>query len=232
MCSACACVCRGLGGWVWGGFSLVVVGRYGRGLGVRQIAPRSRWCKNRTMDTKTHQTDIGEQLQRAVLQAALDAATPPEDIKIPTLAATDPEVNKPAENERKGAKGGVSPLTGAPTPAGRPKGVRNKLTNLRDAVIEAFDRVGGADYLVRLAEGTQSDRAAFVSLMNKVLPTQVQANVDGGIKLELSWLSARNIGTATAQTIEHKTQVIDLQQDSDGKYLIKNPGEGDKPQEK
>lgn len=118
----------------------------------------------------------------------------------------------------------MSPRSGATLPPGkgRPPGVRNKLTNLRDAVIEAFDRVGGADYLVRLAEGTQSDRAAFVSLMNKVLPTQVNAQVDGGIKLELSWLSARNIGTPAAQAIEQKTQVIDLQQDSNGEYRIKH----------
>ena len=42
---------------------------------------------------------------------------------------------------------------------GRPKGVRNKLTNLRDAVLEAFDTVGGADYLVRLANGGCIDRS-------------------------------------------------------------------------
>ena len=177
------------------------------------------------MKTQTQQSDVGEQLQKAVLQAALDA----DPIEVPTFVPTDPEVNKPAGNER---KGGVSPLTGAPTPGGRPKGVRNKLTNLRDAVIEAFDRVGGADYLVRLAEGTQSDRAAFVSLMNKVLPTQVNANVEGGIKLELSWLSARSIGgTSSAQTIEHKSQVIDLQQDSEGQYRIKHPSEPEPSQE-
>lgn len=165
------------------------------------------------MQTQTQQSDIGEQLQKAVVQAALDAGQTDSD-------ANESDSQIRANNEKKQA---VSPRSGAPTPPGRPKGVRNKLTNLRDAVIEAFDRVGGADYLVRLAEGTQSDRAAFVSLMNKVLPTQVNAQVDGGIKLELSWLSARNIGTATAQTIEHKTQVIDLQQDSEGQYRIKHP---------
>lgn len=171
------------------------------------------------MKTETQQQDLGQQLQQAVLQAAL-----PED-------ANDSQSEKKAGKERKVAA--VSPKNGAALPPGkgRPPGVRNKLTNLRDAVIEAFDRVGGADYLVKLANGTQSDRAAFVSLMNKVLPTQVQANVDGGIKLELSWLSARSIGTTSAQTIEHKSQVIDLQQDSDGKYLIKNPSDGDKPSE-
>ena len=91
----------------------------------------------------------------------------------------------------------ATPLNCATLPpgTGRTKGVRNKLTNLRDAVLEAFDKVGGVDYLVKLANGTQSDRAAFTSLMNKVLPTQINQQVDGGIRLELSWLGGRNIGT-------------------------------------
>lgn len=124
------------------------------------------------------------------------------------------------ENEKKQA---VSPLTGAPTPAGRPKGVKNRLTNLRDAVLEAFDTVGGPEYLVRLANGTQSDRAAFVGLVSKVLPTQINANVEGGIQVQLSWLGARNIGTTVAQPAEQVTQVVDLERDSAGKYRIKDP---------
>lgn len=116
----------------------------------------------------------------------------------------------------------VSPLNGAPTPAGRPPGVKNRLTLVRDAVLEAFDQVGGAEYLVKLANGTQSDRAAFTGLVAKVLPTQIQANVDGGIKLELSWLSGRSIGTTAAQIAEPRKQVLDLERDSDGKYQIKD----------
>jgi len=156
-------------------------------------------------------------LQQAALQAALDAGANGE---VPTfsqaLAATNQAVSK---NDAKTGVGG-----GAPGP-GRPKGVRNKLTNLRDAVLEAFDTVGGAQYLVRLAEGTQSDRAAFTSLVAKVLPTQINQNVEGGIKLELSWLGGRSIGTTTAQIPEARTQVLDLEQDSDGGYRIKDPAQ-------
>ncbi len=157
---------------------------------------------------ETQQQDIGQQLQNAVLQAAVDAG-----------CASSDEVEKRAENERKA----VSPLTGAPVPAGRPKGVRNKLTNLRDAVLEAFDTVGGPAYLVELAKGTQSDRAAFVSLVSKVLPTQVQAQVEGGVQIQLSWLGSRQIGTTVAQQPEQITQVVDLQRDSAGKYRIIDP---------
>lgn len=171
------------------------------------------------MMTTQQQNDLGKQLADAALQAAM----PADDIEIPTLAATDQGVNKRPGNGEKGHAVGNG---GVPTPGGRPKGVRNKLTNLRDAVIEAFDRVGGVDYLVKLANGTQSDRAAFTSLMNKVLPTQINQNVEGGIKLELSWLGGRSIGTTAAQIPEQRTQVLDLQQDSSGQYRIKDPVEG------
>lgn len=175
------------------------------------------------MKTK-QQTDVGAQLQQAVLEQAMEAAR----------ASSGENENDSQSSEkagRKREKGGISPLNSVRTPAGRPKGVRNKLTNLRDAVIEAFDRVGGVDYLVKLANGTQSDRAAFTSLMNKVLPTQINQQVDGGIKLELSWLGGRQIGATAAQIPEQRTQVLDLERDPGGKYRIKDqgtgPGEGD-----
>lgn len=159
-----------------------------------------------------------EQLQRATLQAAFAAA---ERGDVPTLgealAIADQEVSKNSQ------KTGNTGLAGAGP--GRPKGVRNKLTNLREAVLEAFDTVGGPEYLVRLAQGTQSDRAAFVGLVAKVLPTQINANVEGGIQVQLSWLGARNIGATTAQTIEPVTQVIDLERDNGGKYRIKDPAQ-------
>ena len=154
----------------------------------------------------------GDKLQEAINRAAFAAS----DLHIPTLADTDPAVSKNGEKTPAGVG------SGAPGP-GRPRGVRNKLTNLRDAVIQAFDEVGGAQYLVKLAQGTQSDRAAFTSLVAKVLPTQINQNVEGGIKLELSWLGGRSIGNTAAQLPEPRTQVLDLEQDSDGGYRIKDP---------
>ncbi len=167
------------------------------------------------MQSKTMTPEQG--LQEAVTRAALEAAMPLPELEIPKFVDTNESAEKQGQN------GARSPLNGVRTPAGRPKGIKNKLTNLRDAVLEAFDTVGGAEYLVRLAEGTQSDRAAFTSLVAKVLPTQINQNVEGGIKLELSWLGGRSIGTTTAQIPEARTQVLDLEQDSDGGYRIKDP---------
>ncbi len=157
------------------------------------------------MQTKQHD-DIGQRLQEAVLQQAVDAG----------YASSDKSL-------KNGEKQELAVGSGAPGP-GRPKGVPNKATKtIRDAVMQAFEEVGGPAYLVRLAQGTQSDRAAFTSLLNKVLPTQINANVEGGIQVQLSWLGGRSIGTTTAQTIEPVTQVVDLERDSGGKYRIKDP---------
>ena len=156
----------------------------------------------------------GDALQAALMKAAFEGQKGGE------LEST--ETAKKGANKEK--ERGVSPLTGAPVPQGRQKGTPNKVTKtIRDAVMQAFDEVGGPAYLVELARGTQSDRAAFTSLLNKVLPTQINANVEGGIQVQLSWLGARSIGTVTAQQAEQITQVIDLEQESNGKYRIKEP---------
>jgi hypothetical protein len=158
--------------------------------------------------------DLQRAMDEAVLNSAMDATLRQENDAGSSAAAPSAPPAPPRA---------VSPLTGAPTPAGRPRGVKNKLTNLRDAVLEAFDKVGGVDYLVKLANGTQSDRAAFTSLMNKVLPTQINQQVDGGIRLELSWLGGRSIGTTTAQVPVQTLQVIDVERETDGSYRIKDP---------
>ena len=167
------------------------------------------------MMTKTQQDALADGLLKQVNQAAMDAALSGEANAIGDRGKAKPDQRKAA----------VSPRSGAVLPPGkgRPPGVRNKLTNLRDAVLEAFDRVGGADYLVRLAEGTQSDRAAFTGLVAKVLPTQINQNVEGGVRLELSWLGGRNIGTTTLENPEKRTQVLDLQRDDKGMYRINDP---------
>ena len=173
------------------------------------------------MKQDTQQIDPTAGLQRAmnqaVLNSAMDATLRQQNDSGSSAEAASAPPAPPAPPRA------VSPLTGAPTPAGRPRGVKNKLTNLRDAVLEAFDKVGGVDYLVRLANGTQSDRAAFTSLMNKVLPTQINQQVDGGIRLELSWLGSRSIGTTTAQPAVQTLQVIDVERENDGSYRIKDP---------
>lgn len=60
---------------------------------------------------------------------------------------------------------------------GRPKGASNKITReIKEAIIEAFDKAGGVDYLVGVAK---SNPQVFCSLVGKVIPLQV-TGADGG----------------------------------------------------
>ena len=58
---------------------------------------------------------------------------------------------------------------------GRPKGATNKLTrNIKEAIEVAFDKVGGAEYLARMAV---EQPASFMTLLGKVLPAQIDAKI-------------------------------------------------------
>jgi hypothetical protein len=64
--------------------------------------------------------------------------------------------------------------------AGRPPGSKNKTTlQLREAILSALDKVGGDEYLARLAVENSS---AFASLLGKILPHTLTAasESDGG----------------------------------------------------
>ena len=58
---------------------------------------------------------------------------------------------------------------------GRPKGSPNKLTrDMKEAIIEAFNNVGGVDYLTKVA---QNDERTFCGLLGRVLPMTVDGEV-------------------------------------------------------
>ena len=63
---------------------------------------------------------------------------------------------------------------------GRVKGVPNKLTtDVRKAIIAAFDMVGGAEYLRTLAT---TDPKAFCALLGKTVPVNVAGDPDNPLK--------------------------------------------------
>ena len=164
---------------------------------------------------QTKQQDLGEQLQKAVLQTAVDEA-----VRIDS----EPD-KKQTEKERP-----RSPLSGAPVPGGRPKGTPNRVTRtIREAVeLAAKDchPKGLAGWLVERAQGSLGDRQIFAAMVNKAMPLQVQANVDGGIRLELGWLAGRQIGNSASQSAPTQPQVLDLQRENDGTYRIIDPTTG------
>ncbi|WP_380823353.1 hypothetical protein [Sphingobium xenophagum] len=61
---------------------------------------------------------------------------------------------------------------------GRKKGTPNKLTGqVKEMILEALDRKGGADYLERQAE---ENPVAFMGLVGKVLPMTVAGPGENG----------------------------------------------------
>lgn len=68
---------------------------------------------------------------------------------------------------------------------GRQKGTPNKATTeIKAAVMAAFDKVGGAKYLERIAE---ENPAVFCQLLAKILPNEIKAdhNHTGNVGLSL-----------------------------------------------
>ena len=66
---------------------------------------------------------------------------------------------------------------------GRPKGVPNKNTKaLKDMILGALDKAGGEEYLQRQADDNPN---AFLSLIGRVLPTELKSNVEGNITVNV-----------------------------------------------
>ena len=62
---------------------------------------------------------------------------------------------------------------------GRQKGTPNKLTrDVKQAILEAFEKVGGKDYLARQAK---ENPQAFMTLLGKVLPTQITGDPENPV---------------------------------------------------
>lgn len=65
---------------------------------------------------------------------------------------------------------------------GRPKGSPNRTTAaLKEAVLATFDRLGGERFLEDLAKAKPE---VFVSLLSKLIPSELKAEVSGSLSLE------------------------------------------------
>lgn len=83
-------------------------------------------------------------------------------------AEVGPESRKRASNPNRGSKPGERR-------GGRQKGTPNKLTRtIKEAIEASFEQVGGADYLARMA---LEQPTAYMTLLGKVLPTQIDGNM-------------------------------------------------------
>lgn len=66
---------------------------------------------------------------------------------------------------------------------GRPKGIPNKNTKaIKDMILGALDGAGGEAYLLSQAK---ENPTAFMSLLGKVLPTELKQQIDGGFMIKV-----------------------------------------------
>lgn len=96
-------------------------------------------------------------------------------------------------------------------PNGRPKGSKNKFTNLKDAFLTAFDspQLRGIDGLIEWAKENRGD---FYKLVARMLPTNVTATIEHRRAAELSdaeLLAIANGSSERAATAESGAQKPD-----------------------
>ena len=73
---------------------------------------------------------------------------------------------------------------------GRPKGSKNKTSQaLKDMILSALDKAGGAEYLVKQAK---ENPGPFLALIGKVLPTTLSSDPDAPPKLVITWKSSES----------------------------------------
>ena len=82
---------------------------------------------------------------------------------------------------------------------GRPKGVPNRTTqNIKEAIENAFTKLGGTDYLVHVGK---NDPRTFCALLSRLLPTKL-ANADGSPLLTaLTELTDAQLEARTARAL-------------------------------
>lgn len=81
---------------------------------------------------------------------------------------------------------------GNPKTGGRKKGTPNKSTlHVKQSIMDAFERVGGTDWLVRLAD---DDPKTFAALLSKILPSEMKADIDvsGRVKVVMKDLTGES----------------------------------------
>lgn len=93
------------------------------------------------------------------------------------------KVEKPAAEKQSNISQGEKKVGGARPGAGRPKGSIDKGNALiREMIVQALDQVGGVDYLVQQA---LEQPKAFLSLIGKVMPVQLEQAGGGAFQVEV-----------------------------------------------
>ena len=99
---------------------------------------------------------------------------------------------------------------------GRPKGAKNKVPlKLADEILKSFEDLGGAKYLEKLAKsGHATDRAAYVSILSRVLPKEVNASVKHSLEENIEEILA----AGRKRVADAKERAVPMTKDSRHRY--------------
>lgn len=77
---------------------------------------------------------------------------------------------------------------------------------IRDVVREAFERLGGADWLVTFANANWENARVFVSLVGRLIPTELTGKNGGELTIKIIKEGEIDISQAPGQTYENNDQ--------------------------
>ena len=70
-------------------------------------------------------------------------------------------------------------------PSGRPKGKRDKFTDLKTSFLNVYQRMGGDDELLKWAKKSDQNKGIFFKMVHTMLPKDVQTTVQQSVRI--SW---------------------------------------------
>jgi hypothetical protein len=80
----------------------------------------------------------------------------------------------------------ANPRTAGLNRSGRPKGAKNKTTvAAKEAIAEAFERLGGVDALVTWANKEDNAKVFYSQIWPKIVPLQVGGDPDSPHRIEI-----------------------------------------------
>ena len=108
----------------------------------------------------------------------------------------------------------VNEVTGGKNLGGRPKGSKDKVSrDIKTACLQAFEEGGGAQWLKRQMK---TEPRAFMALLGKILPSQIEAKIDVTTKqvlIDFTGLPPLAHDTARTLVLDQVAEVI--RQDSE-----------------
>ena len=91
-----------------------------------------------------------------------------EDIEVPEECLPINKAKPPKKGPRRNKLGQFIPGSG-----GRPTGVVNKYTTLKQSFLDAFKTIGGTDELIRWAMHSEANLASFYKMVHRMLPKEL-----------------------------------------------------------